>query len=1078
MRQILRPAAKWAFALAVLGTTQTVLAELGPELVTNGTFGNIASTGVATPSTAGWTVLNTGPNTADFKSYSKNFGCSQSQCLLEQKAIFQCAEVPTNSWYTRVQQTLPSNLKPNTRYQFRFAAFTDNTVTSPDYLPLSVILNEITFVGSNGEYLGAALSKQIFPKYASLTTMDVGRIIVEPSTIEFVTSDNVAVMNAHANIAFYINNTGKTKSRGCISNVSLKEVKPDLSSVRVAINGNGYAADGPKIATLVLPAGTTSTSNYRWKLMHDNQVALQTYTWSATWPGGGTGGGGQDGYPTHFGTLDNSNAARDPDSGDTTVLLDFSDFSSNTITVVTTGPANGGWTQTKNTKSVVTPNDYWILVTDANGNMLAKSNPFKLNGPKGWPNGSNKRIKTDALNALTSQRSGAAVSSMYTGLDITGYFMNETRTHAASHAPDLATCWVGADSNGMLTTKDLHGNDWGNGGSGCVDPTGAAKKIDVTGGWYDAADHGKYVVNGGIALWTLQNQIERLQNKGSLSQLPGLLAEAKHEMDWMIKMQIKLGDNGIGPRMKVPLGYQDKIQTGPTYGPNGSAGVYQVDLLGQPMAPTAKGAVDFGGGQIPRLRMKLDLTEVDVGGMVFHAVHDQNWTGLPLDPSKDTQPRVLMYPTTAATLNFAAVAAQASRIFRASDPQFAEDCLKASKLAWKSAKKFRTGKDELGNVIGPANSDIFRYEFSNQNWAGVDTSGTTSATKKNNALLQYGFAVNPMFNGGGAYGDLRLGDEFYWAGAELTLATAAAGAIDTVPLTYGTSVGVLTGTDIYAQYSACNQTVQPVQCYGWINGFDWQNVHALGTLSMLTYKGGALADPKAKTNLTAFADALVTQTNGQGYRFPKLVDKRNNLVNESSRDYHYEWGSNGNVLNRAMILAAASEWQSDAAKKKGYVDATVSSMDYLLGRNAMGASFISGYGTKPMANPHHRWYALHADPRAPRTPAGFISGGPNSRDIPALRANAPRYENASAVNYAKLNGDPAATLGGISDMSARFFEENVVKYCMDDTGLTGAVYFMQKCHMDHYRSFASNEVAVNWNAPLIWVTQFLSEIYP
>jgi hypothetical protein len=29
------------------------------------------------------------------------------------------------------------------------------------------------------------------------------------------------------------------------------------------------------------------------------------------------------------------------------------------------------------------------------------------------------------------------------------------------------------------------------------------------GDWYDAGDHGKYVVNGGIALWTMLNQYER-----------------------------------------------------------------------------------------------------------------------------------------------------------------------------------------------------------------------------------------------------------------------------------------------------------------------------------------------------------------------------------------------------------------------------------------------------------------------------------------------------------------------------------------------------------------------------------------
>ena len=32
---------------------------------------------------------------------------------------------------------------------------------------------------------------------------------------------------------------------------------------------------------------------------------------------------------------------------------------------------------------------------------------------------------------------------------------------------------------------------------------------EIKGGWYDAGDHGKYVVNGGISIWTLQNMYER-----------------------------------------------------------------------------------------------------------------------------------------------------------------------------------------------------------------------------------------------------------------------------------------------------------------------------------------------------------------------------------------------------------------------------------------------------------------------------------------------------------------------------------------------------------------------------------------
>jgi len=41
---------------------------------------------------------------------------------------------------------------------------------------------------------------------------------------------------------------------------------------------------------------------------------------------------------------------------------------------------------------------------------------------------------------------------------------------------------------------------------------------DVTGGWYDAGDHGKYVVNGGIAVWTLMNMYERAKIRGIANQ--------------------------------------------------------------------------------------------------------------------------------------------------------------------------------------------------------------------------------------------------------------------------------------------------------------------------------------------------------------------------------------------------------------------------------------------------------------------------------------------------------------------------------------------------------------------------------
>jgi hypothetical protein len=75
------------------------------------------------------------------------------------------------------------------------------------------------------------------------------------------------------------------------------------------------------------------------------------------------------------------------------------------------------------------------------------------------------------------------------------------------------------------------------------------------------------------------------------------------------------------------------------------------------------------------------------------------------------------------------------------------------------------------------------------------------------------------------------------------------------------------------------------------------------------------------------------------------------------------------------------------------------------------------------------------------------------------------------------NGDLQAALGGISDRSQRYFDSDVVANCMNENAATLPSYTPQKCYADHYRSFATNEVAINWQAPLVWVTQFLSESY-
>jgi endoglucanase len=113
-------------------------------------------------------------------------------------------------------------------------------------------------------------------------------------------------------------------------------------------------------------------------------------------------------------------------------------------------------------------------------------------------------------------------------------------------------------------------------------------------------------------------------------------------------------------------------------------------------------------------------------GMAHHKIHDEAWTGLPLLPHLDPQKRELHPVSTAATLNLAATAAQAARVFLPYDWRFAAKNLAAAKKAWTAAR---------------ANPEIYADPAD-----GV---------------------------GGGAYPDADVSDEFYWAAAELFISTGA-----------------------------------------------------------------------------------------------------------------------------------------------------------------------------------------------------------------------------------------------------------------------------------------------------------------
>ncbi|MEV7214381.1 glycoside hydrolase family 9 protein [Kitasatospora cineracea] len=411
-------------------------------------------------------------------------------------------------------------------------------------------------------------------------------------------------------------------------------------------------------------------------------------------------------------------------------------------------------------------------------------------------------------------------------------------------------------------------------------------RLDVRGGWYDAGDQGKYVVNGGIATWELVNSFERARRSGGDAALgdstlrvpergngvPDVLDEARWELEFLLRMQVPEG---------------------------------------KPMA-----------------------------GMAFHKIHDAQWTALPTRPELDDQQRELHKPSTAATLNLAATAAQCARVYAPYDAAFAARCLDAARRAW-------TAAEANPNVLAPA----------------------TDST------------------GGGAYEDADVSDEFYWAAAELLATTGESQYRDAV-----------TSSPLHAKPA---------------DAFWWGGTATLGRITLATVPGVALpADDVARLRglLTGAADGYLSTMGGQGYAVPLAPDG-------------YVWGSNSSVANNAMVLGVAYELTGAARYRTGALE----TMDYLLGRNALDRSYVSGYGARAAENEHHRFWAHQNDASLPHPPAGSFAGGPNS----GLQ---------DPVAEARLAGcAPAA------------------------------------CYVDDIGSYSTNEVAINWNASLAWLAAFAAE---
>ena len=241
----------------------------------------------------------------------------------------------------------------------------------------------------------------------------------------------------------------------------------------------------------------------------------------------------------------------------------------------------------------------------------------------------------------------------------------------------------------------------------------------------------------------------------------------------------------------------------------------------------------------------------------------------------------------------------------------------------------------------------------------------------------------PIINTGG-YGDWNFKDEWLWAAAEM----------------YSTTID--------------NKYLQTIRerISGPVSLPAWPNVGMLGYYTLIRLNHSF---PKTfQAEFASLKDSVIRMANS--FLAKAEANAFATVMGQSAQDYN--WGGNSNAANQGILLIRAYLLTND----KKYLDGAISNLDYILGRNATGYSFITGIGSKTPMHPHHR--QSEADGIVEPVP-GLLVGGPNI---------------------------------GMQDGCNYPFKE------------------VETAYVDHVCSYASNEIAINWNAPIVYLSNAIEAI--
>lgn len=193
----------------------------------------------------------------------------------------------------------------------------------------------------------------------------------------------------------------------------------------------------------------------------------------------------------------------------------------------------------------------------------------------------------------------------------------------------------------------------------------------------------------------------------------------------------------------------------------------------------------------------------------------------------------------------------------------------------------------------------------------------------------------------------------------------------------------------------------------------WNNVKALGVYTLL----------RSPSSFNLLNGISLNDAKSRVISFAQRLitnggDKAYQTIMGSSRG-DFNWGSNSGAMNQSIVLINAYL----ATNENKYLNEALKNIDYILGRNATGYCFVTGIGTRNPMHIHHRTSV--ADGIAEPVP-GLLAGGPN-----------PAQQD-------KCEGYPSK--------------------------LPAESYLDADC------SYASNEIAINWNAPLVYVANAMEAL--